>query len=168
LAVAVLSEGDPLKAPFDAVLVRQAVGHVEPERAPGSWGFGAGTAHHIAFNVETDDALVGWGECSDNRNPLGIAGCVSTVDVGPDAIKGKRLRREAPRWRTTALAEVAAQRQIPPRWRAAVWPAYAAAVAVPAGARVRARSESRVNPKPVRRTASPAGVQPLPSSSLPS
>jgi glyoxalase family protein len=32
--------------------------HVEPERAPGSWGFGAGTAHHIAFNVETDDALV--------------------------------------------------------------------------------------------------------------
>ncbi len=32
--------------------------HVEPERTPGSWGFGAGTAHHIAFNVETDDALV--------------------------------------------------------------------------------------------------------------
>ena len=32
--------------------------HVEPERAPGSWGFGAGTAHHIAFNVETDDALL--------------------------------------------------------------------------------------------------------------
>src|SRR5438309_935980 len=31
--------------------------YVEPERAPGSWGFGAGTAHHIAFNVETDDAL---------------------------------------------------------------------------------------------------------------
>ena len=31
---------------------------VEPERTPGSWGFGAGTAHHIAFNVETDDALV--------------------------------------------------------------------------------------------------------------
>jgi len=30
------------------------------------------------------------------------------------------------------LAEVAALRQIPPRWRAAVWPAYAAAVAVPA------------------------------------
>src|SRR5437667_3371917 len=31
--------------------------HVEPERGPGSWGFGAGTAHHIAFNVETDEAL---------------------------------------------------------------------------------------------------------------
>jgi len=32
--------------------------HVEPERTPGSWGFGAGTAHHIAFNVETDEALM--------------------------------------------------------------------------------------------------------------
>jgi glyoxalase family protein len=32
--------------------------YVEPERAAGSWGFGAGTAHHIAFNVETDDALL--------------------------------------------------------------------------------------------------------------
>jgi glyoxalase family protein len=32
--------------------------HHEPDRAPGSWGFGAGTAHHIALNLETDDALV--------------------------------------------------------------------------------------------------------------
>jgi len=32
--------------------------HLEPERSPGSWGFGAGTAHHIAFNLETDAALV--------------------------------------------------------------------------------------------------------------
>src|SRR4029077_5053718 len=32
--------------------------HHEPDRLPGSWGFGGGTAHHIAFNVETDDALV--------------------------------------------------------------------------------------------------------------
>ena len=30
----------------------------EPDRPQGSWTFGAGTAHHIAFNVETDDALV--------------------------------------------------------------------------------------------------------------
>ena len=30
----------------------------EPERPPGTWFFGAGTAHHIAFNVETDEALV--------------------------------------------------------------------------------------------------------------
>jgi glyoxalase family protein len=31
--------------------------HHEPDRAPGSWGFGAGTAHHIALNVEVDEAL---------------------------------------------------------------------------------------------------------------
>ena len=30
----------------------------EPERGPGSWGFGEGTVHHIAFNVETDEALL--------------------------------------------------------------------------------------------------------------
>jgi glyoxalase family protein len=32
--------------------------HHEPDRAPGSWGFGAGTAHHIALNLEVDEALV--------------------------------------------------------------------------------------------------------------
>ncbi len=31
--------------------------HHEPDRAPGSWGFGAGTFHHIAFAVENDEAL---------------------------------------------------------------------------------------------------------------
>ena len=31
--------------------------HFEPDRAPGSWGFGAGTFHHIAFGVENDEAL---------------------------------------------------------------------------------------------------------------
>jgi glyoxalase family protein len=31
--------------------------HHEPDRAPGSWGFGAGTFHHIAFTVENDEAL---------------------------------------------------------------------------------------------------------------
>jgi glyoxalase family protein len=31
--------------------------HHEPGRVSGSWGFGAGTAHHIAFNLETDEAL---------------------------------------------------------------------------------------------------------------
>lgn len=29
----------------------------EPDRAPGSWGFGAGTFHHIAFEVDDDEAL---------------------------------------------------------------------------------------------------------------
>ena len=32
--------------------------HHEPDRAAGSWGFGAGTAHHVAFNLETDEALL--------------------------------------------------------------------------------------------------------------
>jgi len=32
--------------------------HHEPDRAPGSWGFGSGTAHHIALNLETDEALL--------------------------------------------------------------------------------------------------------------
>ena len=37
--------------------------------------------------VETDDGLVGWGECSDNRSPYGIAGCVRDMEdllVGQD------------------------------------------------------------------------------------
>jgi glyoxalase family protein len=32
--------------------------HHEPGRAAGSWGFGSGTAHHIAFNVDSDEDLV--------------------------------------------------------------------------------------------------------------
>jgi glyoxalase family protein len=32
--------------------------HHEPDRAPGSWVFGSGTFHHIAFHVESDEALV--------------------------------------------------------------------------------------------------------------
>jgi glyoxalase family protein len=32
--------------------------HHEPDRPPGSWGFGAGTAHHLALNLETDEALI--------------------------------------------------------------------------------------------------------------
>jgi glyoxalase family protein len=31
--------------------------HHEPDRAPGSWGFGSGTFHHIAFGVDNDEAL---------------------------------------------------------------------------------------------------------------
>jgi glyoxalase family protein len=32
--------------------------HHQPDREPGSWTFGAGTFHHIAFGVETDEQLV--------------------------------------------------------------------------------------------------------------
>jgi glyoxalase family protein len=30
----------------------------EPDRPPGTWGFGSGTFHHIAFEVENDEALI--------------------------------------------------------------------------------------------------------------
>ena len=39
--------------------------------------------------VETDEGLVGWGECSDSRNPFGIAGCIRDFDsvlVGQDPL----------------------------------------------------------------------------------
>lgn len=32
--------------------------HHQPDREPGSWTFGSGTFHHIAFGVETDEQLV--------------------------------------------------------------------------------------------------------------
>jgi glyoxalase family protein len=32
--------------------------HHEPERAAGSWGFGAGTVHHLALDLATDEALL--------------------------------------------------------------------------------------------------------------
>jgi L-alanine-DL-glutamate epimerase-like enolase superfamily enzyme len=44
--------------------------------------------------VETDEGLSGWGECSDNRNPLGIAGCVRDFEhllVGQDPRAIERL-----------------------------------------------------------------------------
>jgi galactonate dehydratase len=44
--------------------------------------------------VQTDDGLVGWGECSDTRNPFGVAGCVrdfESVLVGEDPRSIQRL-----------------------------------------------------------------------------
>jgi L-alanine-DL-glutamate epimerase-like enolase superfamily enzyme len=44
--------------------------------------------------VETDDGLVGWGECSDTRNPHGVAGCVRDFEellVGEDPRAVERL-----------------------------------------------------------------------------
>ena len=77
--------------------------HLEPERAPGSWGFGAGTAHHIAMNLEDDETMVkqkaryeelGFTDCSEikdryyfhsmyTRSPGGILiECTSNVPGG--------------------------------------------------------------------------------------
>jgi len=44
--------------------------------------------------VETDAGLVGWGECSDTRNPHGVAGCVRDFEgllVGQDPRNVQRL-----------------------------------------------------------------------------
>jgi galactonate dehydratase len=44
--------------------------------------------------IETDEGLVGWGECSDSRNPLGVAGCVRDFEpllVGEDPRAIQRL-----------------------------------------------------------------------------
>ena len=106
--------------------------HHEPARAAGSWGFGAGTAHHIAFNVETDDALVrqkavyeelGYTDASELkdryyfhsmyvRSPGGIlVECTSNVpggfflDEGPDEL-GTRLH--LPPWYEEKHAEIVA------------------------------------------------------------
>ncbi len=44
--------------------------------------------------VETDDGLVGWGECSDNRNAHGLVGCVRDYEevlIGQDPRAVERL-----------------------------------------------------------------------------
>jgi glyoxalase family protein len=77
--------------------------HHEPDRLPGSWGFGAGTAHHIAMNLETDEQMIkqkavyeelGFTDCSEikdrfyfhsmyTRSPGGILiECTSNVPGG--------------------------------------------------------------------------------------
>src|SRR5690242_15696705 len=57
------------------------IGRVQTLHCDGGW------RPWTFVRVETDDGLVGWGECSDNRNPLGIAGCVRDFEdllIGED------------------------------------------------------------------------------------
>jgi glyoxalase family protein len=77
--------------------------HHEPDRSQGSWGFGAGTGHHIALEVESDDALaaqkglyeeLGYTDCSEIkdrnyfhsiyvRSPGGVlTECAATAEGG--------------------------------------------------------------------------------------
>ena len=54
----------------------------------------AGWRPWIFVKVETDDGLVGWGECSDSRNPYGIVGCVRDFEdvlIGEDPRAVERL-----------------------------------------------------------------------------
>jgi len=56
---------------------RTLVLHHEPDRAPGSWGFGAGTAHHLALEMANDEGLaeqkglyeeLGYTDCSEIKD----------------------------------------------------------------------------------------------------
>jgi glyoxalase family protein len=82
---------------------RTLILHHEPDRNQGSWGFGAGTGHHIALELENDVALAqqkviyeeqGYTDCSEIkdrnyfhsiyvRSPGGIlTECAATADGG--------------------------------------------------------------------------------------
>ena len=83
--------------------VRTIVLHHEPDRHQGSWGFGAGTGHHIALEVESDEKLaeqkglyeeLGYTDCSEikdrnyfhsiyTRSPGGVlTECAATAESG--------------------------------------------------------------------------------------
>jgi glyoxalase family protein len=83
--------------------VRTLILHHEPERNQGSWGFGAGTGHHIALEVDSDEALaeqkglyeeLGYTDCSEIkdrnyfhsiyvRSPGGVlTECAATAENG--------------------------------------------------------------------------------------
>jgi glyoxalase family protein len=56
---------------------RTIVLHQDPDRPQGSWGFGAGTAHHVALDVPSDEALaeqkgiyeeLGYTDCSEIKD----------------------------------------------------------------------------------------------------
>jgi len=49
----------------------------EPDRTAGSWGFGAGTGHHMALDVETDEALA---EQKNLYEELGYTDCSEIKD----------------------------------------------------------------------------------------
>jgi glyoxalase family protein len=82
---------------------RTLILHHEPNRNQGSWGFGAGTGHHIALEVESDEALaeqknlyeeLGYTDCSEIkdrnyfhsiyvRSPGGVlTECAATAENG--------------------------------------------------------------------------------------
>lgn len=77
--------------------------HHEPDRAQGSWGFGAGTGHHLALEMDDDEALaaqkglyeeLGFTDCSEikdrnyfhsiyARSPGGVlVECAATAEGG--------------------------------------------------------------------------------------
>ena len=64
------------------------VGRVQTFHCDGGW------RPWTFVRVETEDGLVGWGECTDNKNPYGIAGCVRDFEdllIGQDPRHIERL-----------------------------------------------------------------------------
>lgn len=83
--------------------MRTLILHHEPDRNQGSWGFGSGTGHHVALEVDSDEALteqktlyeeLGYTDCSEIkdrnyfhsiyvRSPGGIlTECAATAEGG--------------------------------------------------------------------------------------
>ena len=83
--------------------MRTLILHHEPDRNQGSWGFGAGTGHHLALEVDSDEALaeqkglyeeLGYTDCSEIkdrnyfhsiyvRSPGGVlTECAATAENG--------------------------------------------------------------------------------------
>jgi glyoxalase family protein len=57
--------------------VRTVILHHEPDKNQGSWGFGAGTGHHIALEVDSDEALA---EQKNLYEELGYTDCSEIKD----------------------------------------------------------------------------------------
>ncbi len=64
------------------------IGRVQTFHCDGGW------RPWTFVRVETEDGLVGWGECTDNKSPYGIAGCVRDFEdllIGQDPRHIERL-----------------------------------------------------------------------------
>jgi len=106
--------------------------HHEPDRAPGGWGFGAGTAHHLALDIGSDESLaeqknlyeeLGYTDCSEIkdrnyfhsiyvRSPGGIlTECAASVPEGfgkDEPIDALGMELLLPPWFENRRAEIVA------------------------------------------------------------
>ncbi len=141
--------------------------HHEPDRATGSWGFGAGTGHHLALDIGTDEALaeqknlyeeLGYTDCSEIkdrnyfhsiyvRSPGGIlTECAASVPEGfarDEPIDQLGMQLLLPPWFEHRREEIVAMLEpivVPEHNR----PATMAAAAGPGGA-AQARKETEAS-----------------------
>ena len=79
----------------------------------------AGWRPWVFVKVETDDGLVGWGECSDGRMPRGVAGSVRDFEdalIGQDPRQVERLYWTMSGWRGSTWAASRTR-----QWPASSW-----------------------------------------------